>query len=92
MVLIGHSFGGFLAGYEGSGNLDLAGMAMISAVNLGSLNADPREREIRLKRWSTPLHPVRGVTASELFAEAARGMGPVGITCAEPAPCAAVRC
>jgi hypothetical protein len=25
-----------------------------------------------LKRWSTQLHPVRGVTASELFAEAAR--------------------
>jgi pimeloyl-ACP methyl ester carboxylesterase len=72
VVLIGHSFGGFLAGYEGSRNLDLAGIAMISAVNLGTLNADPREREIRLKRWSTQLHPVRGVTASELFAEAAR--------------------
>ncbi len=25
-----------------------------------------------MKRWSTQLHPVRGVTASELFAEAAR--------------------
>jgi pimeloyl-ACP methyl ester carboxylesterase len=72
VVLIGHSFGGFLAGYEGSRNLDLAGVAMISAVNLGTLNADPKEREIRLKRWSTQLHPVRGVTASELFAEAAR--------------------
>jgi len=72
VVLIGHSFGGFLAGYEGSRNRDLAGIAMISAVNLGTLNADPTEREIRLKRWSTQLHPVRGVTASELFAEAAR--------------------
>ncbi len=72
VVLIGHSFGGFLAGYEGSRNLDLAGIAMLSAVNLGTLNADPKEREIRLKRWSTQLHPVRGVTASALFAEAAR--------------------
>ena len=72
MVLIGHSFGGFLAGYEGSRNLDLAGIAMLSAVNLGTLNADPKQREIRLRRWSTQLHPVRGVTASALFAEAAR--------------------
>ena len=72
VVLIGHSFGGFLAAYEGSRNLDLAGIALISAVNLGTLNADPKEREIRLKRWSTQLHPVRGVTASELFAQAAR--------------------
>ena len=32
--LIGHSFGGFLAGYEGSRNLDIAGIAMISAVTL----------------------------------------------------------
>jgi uncharacterized protein len=72
VVLIGHSFGGFLAGFEGSRNLDLAGIAMISAVNLGTLNADPKEREIRLKRWSTQLHPVRGVTASDLFAEAGR--------------------
>ena len=72
MVLIGHSFGGFLAGYEGGRNLDLAGIAMISAVNLGTINADPKERQIRLPRWSTQLHPVRGVTASELFAEAAR--------------------
>jgi len=72
VVLIGHSFGGFLAGYEGSRNPDLAGIAMISAVNLGTVNADPKEREVRLKRWSRQLHPVPGVTASELFAEAAR--------------------
>jgi pimeloyl-ACP methyl ester carboxylesterase len=72
VVLIGHSFGGFLAGYEGTRNPDLAGVAMISAVNPGTLNADPKERQIRLKRWSTQLHPVRGVTASELFAEAER--------------------
>ena len=45
---------------------------MISAVNLGKINADPKERETRLKRWETQLHPVRGATASELFAEAER--------------------
>ena len=42
LVLIGHSFGGFLAGYEGSRNADLAGIAMLSAVNLGTLNATRR--------------------------------------------------
>ena len=72
VVLVGHSFGGFLAGFEGSRNEDLAGIAMISALNLGTINADPKERQVRLTRWSTQLHPVRGVTASELFAEAAR--------------------
>jgi hypothetical protein len=44
---------------------------MLSAVNLGTLNADPQEREIRVKRWETQLRPVPGVTASALFAEAA---------------------
>jgi len=29
LVLIGHSFGGFLAGYEGSRNADLAAIAML---------------------------------------------------------------
>jgi len=41
-------------------------------VNLGKINADPKEREARLKRWETQLHPVRGTTAAELFAEAER--------------------
>ncbi|HET7696282.1 MAG TPA: alpha/beta fold hydrolase [Vicinamibacterales bacterium] len=72
VVLIGHSFGGFLAGFEGSRNADIAGIAMLSAVNLGTLNDNPRERDSRLARWSTQLHPVPGVTASALFAEAAR--------------------
>jgi hypothetical protein len=45
---------------------------MISAVNLGKINADPKEREARLERWSSQLHPVRGATASDLFAEAER--------------------
>jgi pimeloyl-ACP methyl ester carboxylesterase len=71
LVVIGHSFGGFLAGYEGR-NPDVTGVAMLSAVNLGTLSADSREREVRLKRWSTQLHPVPGVTASALFAEADR--------------------
>lgn len=70
LVVIGHSFGGFLAGYEASHDPNIAAVAMISAVNLGKVNADPKEREVRLKRWETQLHPVRGVTASELFGEA----------------------
>ena len=45
---------------------------MIAAVNLGKTNTDPKEREARLKRWETQLHPVRGATAVELFAEAER--------------------
>jgi hypothetical protein len=45
---------------------------MISAVNLGKINANASERQARLKRWETQLHPVRGSNASELFAEAER--------------------
>ena len=70
LVLIGHSFGGFIAGYEASHDSDVKAVAMIAAVNLGRISADPKEREARLKRWETQLHPVRGATASELFAEA----------------------
>jgi uncharacterized protein len=72
LVVIGHSFGAFLAGYVGAHDPDIRAVAMISAVNLGKINADPKERETRLKRWSTQLHPVRGATASDLFAEAER--------------------
>jgi uncharacterized protein len=72
LVVIGHSFGGFLAGYEGSHDPEIKAVAMISAVNLGKIGADPKERETRLKRWETQLHPVRGATASELLAEAER--------------------
>jgi len=72
VVLIGHSFGGFIAGYDASHDPDIKAVAMIAAVNLGKINADPKEREARLKRWETQLHPVRGATAAELFAEAER--------------------
>jgi len=72
LVVIGHSFGGFVAAYEGSHNPDIKAIAMISAVNLGKINVDPKEREARLKRWNTQLHPVRGTTATDLFAEAER--------------------
>jgi pimeloyl-ACP methyl ester carboxylesterase len=72
MVVIGHSFGGFLAGYEASHDPDISAVAMIAAVNLGKINADPKEREARLKRWETQLHPIRGATASSLFAEVER--------------------
>ena len=72
LVVIGHSFGGFVAAYEGSHDPDIKAIAMISAVNLGKINADPKARETRLKRWDTQLHPVPGVSATELFAEAER--------------------
>jgi len=72
LVIIGHSFGGFLAGYEASHDPDIRAVAMISAVNLGKINADPKERETRLRRWETQLHPIRGATAADLFAEAER--------------------
>jgi pimeloyl-ACP methyl ester carboxylesterase len=72
VVVIGHSFGGFLAGYAGSHDSGVAAVAMISAVNMGKVNADPKEREVRLKRWESQLHPVHGATASQLFAEADR--------------------
>jgi pimeloyl-ACP methyl ester carboxylesterase len=72
VVLIGHSFGGFIAGYEASHDPDIKAVAMIAAVNVGKINADPKEREARLKRWETQLHPVHGASAAELFAEAER--------------------
>ena len=70
VVVIGHSFGGFLAGYAASHDPGIAAVGILSATNLGKINNDPKERETRLKRWETQLHPVRGATASELFAEA----------------------
>lgn len=72
LVVVGHSMGGFLAGYEASHDPDILAVAMIAAVNMGRVNADPKEREMRLKRWELQLHPTRGATAPELFAEAER--------------------
>ncbi len=72
LVIIGHSFGGFIAGYEAAHDPGIKAVGMIAAVNLGKINADPNEREARLKRWETQLHPVRGATAAQLFAEAKR--------------------
>jgi uncharacterized protein len=72
LVIAGHSFGGFLAGYEASHDANIAAVAMIAAVNLGRINADATERTERLKRWGLQMHPVQGTTATELFAEAER--------------------
>ena len=72
LVIVGHSFGGFLAGYVGSHDPDISAIGIISATNLGRINFDPKERDTRLKRWQTQLHPVHGATASDLFAEAER--------------------
>ena len=72
LVVIGHSFGGFLAGYLGSHDSTIKAVAMIAATNVGKINANPTEREARLKRWETQLHPVRGTTATRLFDEAER--------------------
>jgi pimeloyl-ACP methyl ester carboxylesterase len=72
VVVIGHSMGGFMAGYEVSHDPDITAVAMISAVNLGRISADPKEREVRLKRWQSNLHPTQGTTARDLFAEADR--------------------
>jgi len=72
LVVVGHSMGGFLAGYEASHDPAVAAVAIISGVNLGRINANPDEQETRLKRWESNLHPVKGTTAPELFAEAKR--------------------
>lgn len=70
LVVVGHSMGGFLAGYEASHDPAVAAVAIISGVNLGRINANSDEQETRLKRWQSNLHPVKGTTAPELFAEA----------------------
>jgi uncharacterized protein len=72
VVVVGHSLGGFLAGYEASHDPDITAVAMISAVNLGRVSADPKERELRMNRWQTNLHPTQGTSARDLFAEAER--------------------
>jgi alpha/beta superfamily hydrolase len=72
LVLIGKSFGGFLAACETSRDPDIAAVAMIAAVNLGTMNADPKQREIRLQRWKQQSHPVHGSDTTQLFAEAAQ--------------------
>jgi len=72
LVVVGHSMGGFLAGYEASHDPAVTAVAIISGVNLGRINGNPDEQETRLKRWETNLHPVKGSTAPELFAEAKR--------------------
>jgi pimeloyl-ACP methyl ester carboxylesterase len=70
LVIIGHGFGGFLAGYVGSHDPDISAIGIISATNLGRINIDPKERYTRLKRWQTQLHPVHGANTWDLFAEA----------------------
>lgn len=70
LVVIGHSLGGFLAGYEAVHDPRIAAVGMIAAVNLGTINADAGEREKRIQRWQAQMHPVRGATAAQLFAEA----------------------
>jgi len=72
VAVVGHSLGGFLAGYQASHDLEIIAVAMISAVNLGTINDDPTQRELRLQRWNQQLHPVHGAGASQLFAEALR--------------------
>jgi uncharacterized protein len=72
LVVVGHSMGGFLAGYEAAHDPNITAVAMISAVNVGKVNADPKEREVRLKRWQPNLHPVQGTSAADLFSEAER--------------------
>ncbi len=70
IVLIGHSFGGFVAGYEAARNRRVAGVAMISAVNLGTISSNPKEGKMRLLRWQGQMRPLAGCTAEGLFAEA----------------------
>jgi pimeloyl-ACP methyl ester carboxylesterase len=72
LVVVGHSLGGFLAGYAAAHDPGITAVAMISAVNVGKINADPSERAVRLKRWQTNLHPVQGTSATDLFGEAER--------------------
>jgi uncharacterized protein len=70
LVVIGHSLGGFLAGYEAVHDPRIAAVGMIAAVNLGTINSDAGEREKRIQRWQAQMHPLHGATAAQLFAEA----------------------
>lgn len=70
VVVVGHSFGGFLAGFEAAHDPDIVAVAMIAAVNLGTINADPKQRQVRLQRWKQQQHPLHGTDTTQLFAEA----------------------
>lgn len=71
LVLIGHSFGGFVAAYEAARNRSIAAVAMVAAINLGTAStASPQQQQMRLNRWQAQMHPLAGCTAEGLIDEA----------------------
>jgi pimeloyl-ACP methyl ester carboxylesterase len=69
IVLVGHSMGGFLVSYVAAHDPDIAGVAMISAWNLGaSMSRPPDERRSETFRTASPR--LAGTTPDGLMSEA----------------------
>jgi uncharacterized protein len=69
IVLVGHSMGGLMVSYTGAHNPDVAGIAMISAWNLGAfISRNPDEK--RLNTFHTASPRLAGSTPEGLIAEA----------------------
>jgi uncharacterized protein len=70
IVLIGHSMGGAIASYNGAHDAGVAGVVMISAVNLGTLNHTFNNDHAKIAADMAPdLPPLGGVTADTLIAD-----------------------
>jgi pimeloyl-ACP methyl ester carboxylesterase len=69
IVLIGHSMGGLMVAYTGAHNPDVAGIAMISAWNLGAFISKHPD-ETRLNTFYTASPRLAGSTPEGLIAEA----------------------
>jgi uncharacterized protein len=69
IVLIGHSMGGLMVSYTGAHNSDVAGIAMISAWNLGAAIMRPAD-EHRTQSFAAASPRLAGSTPEGLVAEA----------------------
>jgi pimeloyl-ACP methyl ester carboxylesterase len=69
IVLVGHSMGGLLVAYAGAHDLEIAGVAMISAWNLGAfISRHPDEKSLNTFHTASPR--LAGSTPEGLIAEA----------------------
>ena len=72
LALIGHSMGGFLAGFGATRDEAVLGVAMISAWNPGvfATNTSPQLEQEELGRFRDDLGPLNGTSAEALLEEA----------------------
>jgi uncharacterized protein len=74
IVLIGHSMGGFMVAYAAAHDPGVAGVAMISAWNIGPFTARPQSKAA-LDDFAAEASRLAGTTPEELLAEAKGNAG-----------------